>query len=70
MGERQKQIYKYIKNYIEENRYSPTSREITSGVGLKSVSTVHGHLVKMRENGYIDYIDSLPRTIRVLECAQ
>lgn len=67
MTDRQKNILKFIKSYIKENRYPPTSREITSGVGLKSVSTVHGHLVRMRKNGYIDFIDCLPRTLSIKE---
>jgi len=67
MTERQQKIFVFIKKYIEENRYSPTTREITSGIGLKSVSSVHGHLVKMRKNGYIDFIDFLPRTLSIME---
>lgn len=67
MTERQRVIFEFIKKYIEENRYSPTTREITQGVNLKSVSTVHEHLVKMRKNGYIDYIDSFPRTLSIVE---
>ena len=67
MSERQQKIFEFIKSYIEENRYSHTSREITEGVNLKSVSTVHGHLVKMRKNGYIDFIDSFPRTLNIVE---
>jgi len=67
MSERQRKIFEFIKKYIEENRYSSTTREITEGVNLKSVSTVHDHLVKMRKNGYIDYIDSSPRTLSIVE---
>jgi len=67
MNERQRKIFEFIKGYIEANRYSPTTREITSGVGLNSSSTVHGHLVKMRKNGYIDYVDSSPRTLSIVE---
>ena len=66
MGERQKKIYDYIKYYIEENKYPPTIREIATGVGLKSSSTVHGHLDRMRKSGYIDFADSLPRTLRII----
>ncbi|MEK4715218.1 LexA family protein [Sporosarcina sp. FSL K6-5500] len=67
MNNRQQMIFEFIKSYIAENRYSPTTREITSGIGLNSSSTVHGHLVKMRKNGYINYIDSFPRTISIVE---
>lgn len=65
MTKRQKQIYDYIKSYIRENSYPPTIREITEAVGLKSPSTVHGHLNKMRDNGYIDFANSLPRTLSI-----
>lgn len=66
MNNRQQMIFEFIKGYIEKNRFSPTTREITSGIGLRSSSTVHGHLVKMRKNGYIDYIDSHPRTLSIV----
>lgn len=66
MGNRQQQIYDFIKRYIAEKQYAPTVREITVAVGLKSPSTTHGHLDRMREKGYIDFADSLPRTLRVI----
>jgi repressor LexA len=67
MTDPQQNIFEFIKKYIEENRYSPTTREITSGVGLNSPSTVNCHLKTMRKNGYIDFIDSLPRTLSIVE---
>lgn len=66
MGKRQQQIYDFIKSYIAENQHAPSMREVAKGVGLKSPSTVHGHLDRMREKGYIDFTDSLPRTLRVI----
>lgn len=65
MTKRQREIYEYIKTFISEHRYSPTIREITKGLGLKSSSTVHGHLESMRKKGYITYIDSFPRTLQI-----
>lgn len=67
MKKRQKQIYEFIKSYIEVNNYSPSIREISVGVGLKSSSTVHGHLDTMRDKGYINFMDSLPRTISIVD---
>jgi repressor LexA len=66
MSKRQKEIYEYIKTFISKHHYLPTIREIASAVGLKSSSTVHGHLDKMRDNGYIDFINSYPRTLQIL----
>lgn len=65
MNKRQKDIYEFIKTFISENKYSPSMREITTAVGLKSVSTTHGHLDHLREKGYIDFINSSPRTLQI-----
>jgi len=65
MSDRQKDILDYIKSYTAENKYPPTIREIATAVGLKSPSTVHGHLEWMRENGYINFVKASPRTLTV-----
>jgi len=65
MNKRQMAIYEYIKEFLAENKYSPSMREITTAVGLKSVSTVHGHLDRLRDKGYIDFINSSPRTLQI-----
>ncbi|MCK1999398.1 hypothetical protein MPH47_19575 [Psychrobacillus psychrodurans] len=66
MNKRQKDIYDFIKNFLNEYNYSPSMREITTAVGLKSVSTTHGHLERLRNKGYIDFINSLPRTLQIV----
>ena len=66
MSDRQQKIYDFVKTYIAENHYSPSMREITDAVGLKSVSTVHGHLDRMREKGYIDFANTSARTLRIV----
>ncbi|WP_342577658.1 winged helix-turn-helix transcriptional regulator [Psychrobacillus sp. FSL K6-2843] len=66
MKKRQQDIYKFIEEYISEQHYSPTVREIAKAVGLSSTATVHGHLKRMRRKGYIDFIDSRPRTIQII----
>lgn len=66
METRQK-IYDFIVQYIQEHGYAPTVREIGKGVGLKSTSTVHGHLTRMFKMGMLetDTECSSPRAIRV-----
>ena len=66
MSERQKNILKYIKSYTAENQYPPTLREIATAVGLKSQSTVHGHLERLKVKGYVNFIASRPRTLTVV----
>ena len=57
-------IYEVIKNYIEKHLEAPTIREICNLAGLSSPATVHKHLKKLKEKGYIDYT---PREKRSLE---
>jgi len=64
---RRQQIFEYIKGYVDENNYSPTVREISLAVGLKSTSTVHSHLERLKRDGYIDFIPSSPRTLSILK---
>lgn len=66
MKKRQLQIYEYIKEYIEQNQFSPTIKEITVAVGLKSTSTTHGHIERLRKQGYIDFINMRSRTIQIM----
>lgn len=66
MSKRQIEIYEYIKKFLEENRYSPSVREIGKAVGLRSSATVHRHLDKMKEKGYINFINSRSRTLQIV----
>ncbi len=51
---RQSEVLKFITNFIRENDYSPSCREIAEGVGLSSPATVHQHLQALRQKGYMD----------------
>ena len=64
--ERREQIYQFIVKYINDKGYSPSIREISSAVGLKSSSNVHVHLMKLEEEGRIEMKPRCPRTIKVL----
>lgn len=50
---RQQTIYEYLKEHIRQNGYAPSIREIAEAVGLKSVSSVHGHLERLDKKGLI-----------------
>lgn len=63
---RQRQILDYIIWSISEKGYPPSVREIGQGVGLASSSTVHGHLNKLEDKGYIRRDPSKPRAIELL----
>lgn len=66
MSRRQKQILEFIAKEAESRGYPPSVREIGQAVGLKSTSTVHGHLSQLEKKGYIRRDPTKPRAIEVL----
>lgn len=66
LSERQKQIYKYIKRTVQDKGYPPSVREIGNAVGLQSSSTVHGHMAKLEDKGYIRRDPTKPRAIEIV----
>lgn len=69
ISRRQEQILHYIRQETETQGYPPSVREIGRAVGLKSTSTVHGHLSQLERKGYIRRDSSKPRAIEVLPAA-
>ncbi len=67
LNQKQIEILLYIKNEIQRQGYPPAVREICKGVGLKSTSTVHGHLEKLEIKGYIRKDPTKPRAIEILD---
>ena len=70
LTEREKEILQTIIDYIEDNEYVPSVREICDMVGLKSPSTVHGHLKKLKDKGYIERKENSPRAMKVVKAVK
>lgn len=51
--DRQRQICTFIAEYFDSKGYSPSYREIATGVGLRSTSTVHHYVKLLEESGKI-----------------
>ncbi len=62
---RQADILQYIINFIEDNLYSPTYREIGAHFGIRSTNGVSDHLRALTRKGYIRFREG-QRTIVVL----
>jgi len=67
LTDRQRKILMFIKNRLREKGYPPSVREIGHAVGLNSSSTVHGHLRRLEEKGYLRRDPTKPRAIEVLD---
>ncbi|WP_332238635.1 transcriptional regulator [Sporolactobacillus sp. KGMB 08714] len=63
---RKEMIIQAIDVLTMEHGYAPSVREIAEYVGLKSASTVKGHLDRLRQAGRIDFEDDRPRTVRIV----
>lgn len=59
-------ILDFIKKFVAKNNYSPTIREIMTGLALKSPSTVHEHIKSLARLGYITCTPNKSRTIELL----
>ena len=66
LNEKQIEIFEFIKEQQLLKGYPPSVREICAAVGLKSTSTVHGHLNKLEKLGYIRRDPTKPRAIEIL----
>lgn len=50
---KQKEVLDFIVSFINDQGYPPSFREIASGLGLASPSTVHVHIQSLRERGFL-----------------
>lgn len=64
-GNSQAKILDYIQRSIKEVGYPPSVREICNATGLKSTSTVHGHLLRLQKKGLLNRDAMKPRAITV-----
>ena len=66
LTKRQREIFDYIRRYLDRHGYPPTVREIGKAVGLHSSSTVHAHLSKLETLGLLKRDPSKPRALELL----
>lgn len=53
LTKKQQQVYDFLENYTRTEGYPPSIREMCKGLGVKSTSTIHGHLSRLEEKGFI-----------------
>ena len=66
MSKMQVKIYAFIADFVAQQGYPPSVREIGEAVGLKSPSTVYFHLTHMEELGVIEKGAGKGRAIRLV----
>ena len=65
LTKRQKQIYEFVVNYLNEKGFSPSIREICKVFRMASTRGVHRHLETLEKKGYLQR-ESTARSIKIL----
>ncbi len=63
---KERRTLEFITQFIQRFGYAPTLKEIGNALGMNSVATVHEHLDKLRQKGYIKKLDGTSRGIEVV----
>ena len=64
---RQKQVYDFLAQFVEEHGYSPSFEEIGDGLGLSSLATVHKHVSNLELKGLLKRDYNRSRSIDLLK---
>lgn len=67
LSDKQQVILNFLKQETIAKGYPPSVREICEAVGLKSTSTVHGHLERLEKKGLIRRDPTKPRAIEIVD---
>ena len=65
LTKRQKEILDFVESYSQKKGYSPSFEEIRKRLKLASVSTVHFHISKLKEGGYLGKTENKARAISI-----
>lgn len=67
LSERHQKIMEFLTKFQEENGYSPSIRQIGDSIDVKSTSLVDYYLNQLQEMEFIERVDRISRSIRVLK---
>lgn len=67
LTKKQLALLNYLEDFTEENGYSPSYREIMSGLGLSSVSAVAEHIENLVQKGVLKKVPGAARSLEILD---
>ena len=65
LTKKQLALLNFIEEFTKENSYSPSYREIMSGLGLSSVSAVAEHIDNLVDKGVIKKVPGAARSLEI-----
>jgi repressor LexA len=67
LSDRQRNILRFMENYVDRHGYPPTIREIGNATGINSTSVVNYNLNKLMQAGYVERTNRASRGIRLVK---
>ncbi len=67
LTKKQLALLNFLQDFMEENGYSPSYREIQSGLELSSVSAVAEHIDNLVEKGVLKKVPGAARSLEILD---
>lgn len=64
---RERQLLEFITQFIQRFGYSPTLKEMGKALGMRSPATVHEHVERLCEKGYVKKLDGATRGLEIVE---
>lgn len=61
----QQKVLDYITEFLEQQGYPPSLREIGRALGLASVNAVRGHVLALERKGFLQRDNDKARTLRI-----
>lgn len=65
LTKKEKLVFDYLVQSINENGYAPSVRDIVASLGIKSTSSVHLYLHNLEAKGFIEQDAGKKRTLRI-----
>lgn len=62
----QQELFDWLVEYIDKTQHAPSIRQMMHAMHLRSPAPVQSRLERLRNKGYIDWIEGKARTIRIL----
>lgn len=69
-SKKQQELYDFVADFIGENGYGPSYREIMNALGYKSVSTVAVHVDGLIKKGYLKKLEGGARSLAIADKAE
>lgn len=63
---KERQVLDYIGQFIQRYGYAPTLKEIGDANGMSSAATVHEHIDRLRQKGFIKKLDGTARGLEII----